>query len=270
VHVVDARAAEALAAEWPRHAVVLAEHFWPGPLTMVVRRGETVAAEVAAGGATVAVRVPAHPVALALIASAGAPIAAPSANRSSRVSPTTAAHVLRDLRDRIDMVLDGGSTPIGIESTVLDLTTDPPALLRPGRITPSELSAYIGEVRVAGRAAGGATSLRSPGMLERHYAPAAPVRLAAPPGDDVVRDLLQAGDRVGWLRLGRSSLAHERLTAIAMPEDARAYAAMLYAALHRLEDAGVEKIVVSAPPETENWSAVRDRLSRAATPGITR
>src|SRR5262245_24196245 len=159
-----------LAAAWPAAAARLAERFWPGPLTLVLTRTERVPDIVTAGGLTVALRMPAHPVALALLRAVGVPVAAPSANRSTRLSPTLAAHILDGLDGRIDLILDAGPTAGGLESTVLDLTTDPPRLLRPGLVTPAEIEAVVGPVA---RSASTETAgpLPSPGMLARHYAP---------------------------------------------------------------------------------------------------
>src|SRR5581483_10612849 len=176
VHVPDVAAARELVTDWPETAERLAERFWPGPLTLALPRRETIPDIVTAGGPTVAVRVPAHPVALALFRAAGVPVAAPSANRSGYLSPTRAEHVLAGLDGRIEMVLDAGPVPGGIESTVLDLTGDPPRLLRPGLVSPAELEAVIGPIRTAEPApTGGDRPLPSPGMLSRHYAPRTPL-----------------------------------------------------------------------------------------------
>jgi L-threonylcarbamoyladenylate synthase len=168
VHVPSASAARALALEWTTLCETLAARFWPGPLTLVVRRSRSIPADVTAGGPTVALRVPAHPVALALLNAAQVPIAAPSANRSGLVSPTEAAHVLAGLRGRIDIVLDAGRTQAGIESTVLDVTGSVPVVLRPGPISSDELEAALGCV-IGDRAQPGQEEvLRSPGLLSRH------------------------------------------------------------------------------------------------------
>jgi L-threonylcarbamoyladenylate synthase len=268
VHVADQDQARQLAGEWPAVAGLLAKRFWPGPLTLVVRRRNVVPDIVTAGGPTVALRVPAHPVALALIKTAALPIAAPSANRSSKVSPTRAAHVLRGLKGRINLVLDGGPTPGGIESTVIDVTVTPPRLLRPGPIAANDLEAVIGPVTPPRSAAAGHAEqpLRSPGMLSRHYAPRAPLELAGRDAWSRVRELAHDGVRVGWLSFekvrGRENSA---IIVILMPCDPSAYAARLYAALHDLDDAGVDRIVVELPPHGQEWLAVHDRLRRAAS-----
>ncbi len=266
VHVADAAAAEALAADWPQGAAKLAERFWPGPLTLVLPKRPIVPDIVTAGGATVGVRVPAHPVALALLRASGVPIAAPSANRSSRVSPTTAAHVLGDLDGRIDMILDAGPTPGGLESTVLDLAVEPAVVLRPGLVKLSQLEEVVGPV--SAKAVQRGEPLRSPGMLEKHYAPRAQVVAVDQPAAETIERLHAAGKRVGWLRLAdrQASLPPQierRLMIIEMPANSEAYSARLYAALHELDDAGVDCIVVDLPPQGDAWLAVHDRLRRA-------
>src|SRR5690242_6187855 len=203
VHVAEAAEAVRVAAAWPEAAARLAERFWPGPLTLVLPRRDTVPDAVTAGGPTVAVRVPAHPVARALIRAAGVPVAAPSANRSTQVSPTRAAHVLTGLDGRIDLLLDGGPTAGGLESTVLAVTASPPRLLRRGLVRPGEIEAVVGALARSGPvAAATGQVLPSPGMLGRHYAPRAVLQCVEGSGRDRVRDLQGTGLRVGWLALG--------------------------------------------------------------------
>jgi L-threonylcarbamoyladenylate synthase len=275
VHVTDAAAAERLVTEWPERARVLTERFWPGPLTLVLPRRPEIPDLVTGGGATVGVRAPAHLVARALLEAAGVPVAAPSANRSSELSPTRAAHVYAALNGRVDLILDGGPTSGGLESTVLDLTTRYPTLLRPGLIAPGELEAIVGPIRRRSVSPDAAmqTALPAPGMLARHYAPHATLEVAADPVRRV-QALIKGGLRVGWLTL-LSSEARQMAVAlvdgegprplvIAMPRDPSAYAAELYADLHALDAAGVTRIVVDRPPELEAWLAIRDRLRRAA------
>ncbi len=263
VHIADISEIDRVAAAWPDAAERLARRFWPGPLTLVVPRGAAVPDATTAGGPTVAVRVPAHPVALALLRAVGAPLAAPSANRSSELSPTRAEHVLRGLDGRIDLVLDAGPTPGGVESTVVDVTTSPPRLLRPGLIGPAELEAVVGPLArpTAVRAEG---ALPSPGMLPRHYAPRTPLECTAD-SRGRVEEWLRAGARVGWLRLSSTpEEAAPGLIVRTMPADPAGCAALLYAVLHALDDAGVDRIVVDQPPDGDEWLAVRDRLRRAA------
>jgi L-threonylcarbamoyladenylate synthase len=263
VHIPDEKVISALVSTWPENADRLARRFWPGPLTLVVHKSDCVPDAVTAGGVTVALRMPAHPVALALLKAANIPIAAPSANRSTLLSPTRAEHVLRGLDGRIDLLLDAGPTPGGLESTVLDVTTDPPRLLRPGLISPAELEAVIGPI-VEQQTARPGDTLRSPGMLGRHYAPRTPLECVEN-GWQRVQELCRAGKRVGWLTFAEDTgpICHE-LIALTMPKDAAGYAAQLYAALHTLDDARLDCIVVDLPPKTEDWLAIHDRLRRAS------
>jgi L-threonylcarbamoyladenylate synthase len=232
---------------------------------MVVRKNETVPDIVTAGGPTVALRVPAHPVALALLDIAGIPVAAPSANRSTRLSPTTAEHVLRDLGGRIDMILDGGPATGGLESTVLDVTTSPPRLLRPGLDTPAQIEAVIGPiVRSKSEPSAAGEPRRSPGLMEKHYAPRAPLECVSGDGQQRFEELRRQRLRVGWLAFDESAAARAGEFVFAMPRDARAFAALLYARFHALEALDVDRILVELPPDGEEWLAVHDRLRRAS------
>lgn len=263
VHVTGVAEARALTSAWPRAADCLAARFWPGPLTLVLPRGDRVPDIVTASGPTVAVRVPAHRVALALLRATGLPIAAPSANRSTGLSPTRAEHVLRGLDGRIDLLLDGGPTAGGLESTVLDVTADPPRLLRPGLVSPAMIEAEVGPI-VRHVEAPGEAPLPSPGMLRRHYAPTTPLECVAD-GAARVEELLRQGLRVGWVTFeAEEGPARTRLLSLVLPHEAAAYGAELYAALHTLDMAGVDRIVVRLPPATEEWLAVHDRLRRAS------
>lgn len=267
VHVADVDSARRLAAHWPSAADRLVKAFWPGPLTIVVKKAEIVPGLVTAGGPTVALRMPAHPVARALIEAAGLPIAAPSANRSMRISATTAAHVLKGLAGRIDLVLDGGPTPGGVESTVVDLSAERPRLLRPGPVGAEQIEAALGiKIERCGPRAKHDAPLPSPGMLARHYAPNVPVECMATNASARVAELAGSGQRIGWVRLDHESgeIGPNVVVAL-MPGNPDGYAARLYAALHELEDAGVERIVVSLPPEIPRWAAIHDRLRRAAS-----
>jgi L-threonylcarbamoyladenylate synthase len=240
VHVASIAMARDLTLFWPPAAELLAERYWPGPLTLVVSKQPCIPDIVTAGLPTVGLRMPAHPIALELIRAAGVPIAAPSANRFTELSPTTAAHVPERLAD---FVLDGGPARVGIESTVLSLAGEP-VLLRPGVIPLPEIEALIGPVRIAADPAEGPHA--APGMHLRHYRPRTPLLLlhstgTAPPG------------RGAWLRIGQE-----------MPSDPVAYAAALYETLHRLDQEGWEWIAVERPPDTPAWAGVLDRLRRAA------
>lgn len=248
VHVAEPAQIVNVAAEWPETAARLAERFWPGPLTIVVPKKPDVPNEVTAGGPTVAVRCPNHPVAVALIRAAGVPIAAPSANRSTELSPTRAEHVSKSLDGRIDFVLDGGPCPGGIESTVVDVTGPVVRLLRPGLISAPMLEEVVGRVEVGVSVT--ESVARSPGQMAKHYSPRTPVRLVE--GNDLLDDYLEArhaGKYYGLMNL---------------PANPQTAAAELYAHLHRLDDAGYELILIELPPDTPEWAAVRDRLTRAA------
>jgi len=266
VHVPDAEAAREVVAAWPPEAQRLADRFWPGPLTLVLPRAEDVPDAVTAGGSTVGVRAPGHPVALALLRRAGVPIAAPSANRSSRLSPTRAEHVLRSLGGRIDLILDAGPTPGGIESTVLDLASRPARLLRPGLVSQEEIEEELGSIAGPSGAEEG-RALRSPGMLRRHYAPATPLEAMEAGALEHALALARAGLRVGLMVLsppGRARrLREENLLVEVLPADPAGFAARLYDVLHALDASGLDRIVVELPPESTEWTAVRDRLLRA-------
>lgn len=267
LHVADTASARELASAWPATADRLAAAFWPGPLTLVVPRAATVPDLVTGGGATIALRRPAHSVAAALIASVGRPIAAPSANRSTRLSPTRAEHVLADLDGRIEMILDAGPTPGGLESTVLDVTTMPPAILRPGLVTATRIESVIGPLRHHDASSEAAPSLprRSPGLDARHYAPRAALECFDGDAAAHVARLRGGGAKIGWLRFGPiPQMPGLDALSVSMPMTATDYAARLYAVLHDLDRAGVERIVVEWPPATEEWRAVRDRLARAS------
>jgi len=299
VHVADRAAARALAAEWPDVAEALAEAFWPGPLTIVVKRAEGVVAdEVTAGGATVGIRVPAHPAALALLAEARVPVAAPSANRSTTISPTTADHVQKTLDGRVDVVLDAGPTGFGIESTIVDVTRAPMRrgplgdgvptlrgplgdgvptlrgplgdgvptlrLLRHGAIAMGALAKFgaIEDATIA--AVGSHERADAPGMHAKHYAPRAKAILAGPAE---VRAIVEAhrasGAKTGAIEIGEATVSG--LVEVLAPEPHEC-ARELYAALHRLDDAGCDVIVIARAPEDDAWAAIRDRLRRATAP----
>jgi L-threonylcarbamoyladenylate synthase len=265
VHVADTAAARALVSDWPAAADALARHFWPGPLTFVLPKRPDVPAIVTAGGPTVAVRVPAHPVALALLRAAGVPLAAPSANRSNYLSPTAAEHVKRSLGDRVDLILDGGPTTGGLESTVVDLTAQPPRLLRPGLVTPGAIEVVAGPLDRTTPAPDENGPRRSPGQLNKHYAPRTPLECITGDGRERVRSLVRDGQLVGWLTTDTDAAPSDpSVVRIQLPSDPAGYAAQLYAALHVLDENGLDVIVVDLPPATEAWMAVHDRLRRAA------
>ena len=258
VHVLGEDDARSLCARWPIEAQELAARFWPGPLTIVVPRTDRVPDEVTGGGPTVAVRAPSHPGARKLLARVGAPLAAPSANRSEHVSPTTARHVLRDLNGRIDAVIDGGRCPVGIESTVVALTPSGPRLLRAGAVSRAQLEELLGEVPDASTSA---PVPASPGQGKRHYAPAALVRLA--PASTLPRVAADLPRPVGALIRSEIDLA-EGVIPVRLPSDPAGYARDLYAALRDLEDRGCTSICIESVPSTPEWDAIRDRLTRAS------
>ncbi len=254
VHVASEAAARGLARRWPETAARLAAAHWPGPLTLVVEKTGAIPDRVTAGGTTVALRVPAHPVALALLQQSERPIAAPSANRSEEISPTTARHVAESLGPFVAdlIVLDGGACTVGIESTVVDVTGEEPVVLRPGVLllpgSPSAAAA-AGENRPAGRAARSAPQdpapARSPGQRARHYAPRKPLRL------------MRAGEPEETPRPGDARLV--------LPPSPEAAAQVLYAELRRLDaEPTVTRILVAEPPPGPAWDGIRDRLRRAA------
>jgi L-threonylcarbamoyladenylate synthase len=246
----------------PDDAGALARAFWPGPLTLVLRRRRDRVADEATGGRdTVGLRVPAHPVALALLESFGAGVAAPSANRFGRVSPTTAAHVRADLGDDVDVVLDGGPCTVGVESTIVDLTGPEPRVLREGGVGVEQLE------RVLGRAVpvGGTTA--APGTLPSHYAPHARVEVVPTAREAAARvaSHTAAGRRVGLLALlGDVTAAAPGAVVLEPPSDADEYARVLYARLREADRLGLDVLVAVAPPPRGIGAAVRDRLRRAA------
>lgn len=276
VHVGSVRQAQQVVARWPRVADSLAEAFWPGPLTLVLPKADAVPAEVSAGLGSVGVRLPAHPLAQELILRVGAPLAAPSANRYTAVSPTTAAHVAKTLDGRIDAILDGGPTGVGIESTVVQILDGRVRILRPGAVSRAALEEVVGEegqvlqgevgktgrVEKAGRAGEAMEALPSPGLAARHYAPDVEVRLVYPL--EVREATLDATEKVGVIALQPRPFLSGALW-IELPADPGRYASQLYAALHAMEDAGVEILLIEVPPPGEAWEGVRDRLRRAAT-----
>ncbi len=266
VHVSDSESARQIVADWPESAQKLADLFWPGPLTLVLPKTKEIPKNVTAGGSTIAVRVPNHAIAQALLKAAGVPIAAPSANRSTRLSPTRAEHVLKSLAGRIPLILDGGPTKSGVESTVLDLTDKGPRILRPGPITFTDMEPHLDYLEYAPVQIPRGL-LPSPGMMRRHYAPNTRLELASSDAASWVKELLDQGNRVGWLAWPEEArLENPDLRVIEMPTVAESYGAQLYDALHRLDE-GLDVIIVSLPPEDDAWRAVRNRLTRAAFRG---
>ena len=279
IHVATVDDVAPLVAEFPAAARALAARFWPGPLTMVLRRSERVPTEVTAGLETVAIRVPSHPVARALLHHARIPVAAPSANRFSRPSPTRAAHVLADLDGRIDVIVDAGATTVGLESTVVDLAHQPFTVLRPGAIDVAALESVVPDVSVKStlierRMEG----MPSPGMLAKHYAPSTPLMLfegeRAVAFDELVRTAryhLDQGHTVAVLTFARDvewlRTLPVRAIALGDENDPPAVAARLYAALREGDELGVDVLLVrNINGDHPLSTAIRDRLRRAAAP----
>ncbi|MCX7852325.1 MAG: L-threonylcarbamoyladenylate synthase [Caldilineales bacterium] len=254
----------------------LVETFWPGPLTLVLPKQPQVPAQVTAGLDTVAVRVPDHPVALALLAAAAVPVAAPSANRFGRTSPTTAQHVWHDLHDRIDLILDGGPTPVGVESTVVDASVSPVRILRPGGIPAEMVEAVVGPVTVVESRFGDEEGLPSPGLLKTHYAPQAELVFCQGPGARrallvELETALQAGRRVGVLALDEDAAVLEQAGAVVyrLGDDLKSVARHLYAGMRWLDAQGVDLILARDVGGSGLGLAIRDRLTRAATRVVT-
>jgi len=261
VHIADTVQLSNWAREIPQAVHTLAQHFWPGPLTLVLKRHPNVPDAVTGGQDTVAIRVPSHPVARALLRAFGGGIAAPSANRFGRVSSTTAAHVREEFGDAVACVLDGGATDVGIESTIVDCSGAAPTLLRPGMITPQQIEAVLGKPLAAPQA----KTPRVSGMLDKHYAPQTP--LMQMEGDLVVElahSLVRQGKHVAVLARTKLQPLLDNLTWVAAPVDAAGYAHDLYANLRALDHAGCDAILVEQPPDEAEWLAIRDRLNRAA------
>jgi L-threonylcarbamoyladenylate synthase len=278
VHVADIDRAREFSGNWPSEAEKLARQFWPGPMTLVVRKGKWIVPEVTAGLETMGVRCPDHPMALELLRQFAGPVAAPSANRSNRISPTTAEHVLRELGNRVDLILDGGPCRVGIESTVLDLVSHPPAILRLGAISRESLQKIIGPVEVRAGVATKAPAT-SPGQQPVHYSPAAPTfrfdetdwerieRIFSPPlGRRAIFLIIRDTELARRLRDQHLRERFNPEFILEMPATADAYARELYAALHRADQLHPEMIWIQAPPPGTEWDAIRDRIVRASRP----
>ena len=230
----------------------LAERFWPGPLTLILKRTDLARDFVTGGQPSVGVRVPSHPIARELLKEFGKPIAAPSANRFGRVSPTTAAHVREDLGADVDLVLEGGPSEVGIESTIVDLSGGEAVVLRPGKISAGELG-----IKAVAR-----SSVRHSGGMEKHYAPRTPARLV--PTHDLDKEITRLKTSAAVLAFSRPD---ERVDFwLRMPRDPTAYAQKLYAALRELDGAGCDAILIETPPAEPAWEAVLDRLRKATAP----
>jgi L-threonylcarbamoyladenylate synthase len=266
IHVASLEMAKRCVANWPVLASRLAKAFWPGPLTLVLERAQDIPPILTAGGTTVGVRWPNHPLTQAVIRECGFPLAAPSANPSNRVSPTLAEHVLKSLGDKIKLIVDGGPTQVGLESSVLDISVWPPRLLRPGMIHEQAILAVIGELVVG--ATESSEILRSPGLLKKHYSPKAKLVVWSWRNEAELEAQI-AGS--GVQKPGIHVIVHTQIPAgrgfgrvSVIPHDPIAFARALYAELHQCDEAGAELIVVEALPDAPEWRAIADRLRRAA------
>ena len=254
VHFDSLERALAFVREVPDEARMLAKRFWPGPLTLILKRSDKAKDFVTGGQPSVGIRVPSHPVAQQLLKAFAGGVAAPSANRFGHVSPTTAQHVRDDLGADVDLVLEGGASEVGIESTIVDVSDGGVVVLRPGRISLEDIE-KLG-IKVRQRTA---ASPRHSGGLERHYSPRTPARLV--PTHLLDKEIAQRGDKVAVLAFSRPD---ERVDFwLRMPREPQGYAQRLYAALRELDGSGCELILVEAPPDIPDWAAVRDRLVRA-------
>ncbi|MDO9049502.1 MAG: L-threonylcarbamoyladenylate synthase [Methylobacter sp.] len=281
VHIADIDSLGDWASIVPDAALKLADRFWPGPLAMILNKKSEVPLAVTGGQQTVGLRMPDHPVALALLKSFGGGIAAPSANRFCRISPTQAIHVSEELGDAVDMILDGGTCQVGVESTIIDLSGSGPRLLRPGHITRQEIEAVLQTELIIPPASNAAPApgwlaaytpslaisagIRAPGMMAVHYAPITPaIRCPAEQLPDRVRQLIADGKRIGLLSYQLEITETGQIRVLHLPKQARDYAHRLYAALRELDSLQLDLILVEQPPQTEPWRAINDRLSKAA------
>ena len=262
VHVADAQIARRYVTDWPKIADRLAEHFWPGPLTIVLPKSDKIPAEVTAGRMTVGLRVPNHPMALALLREFDGPVAAPSANRANHISPTRAEDVRAELGDAVDLILDGGPCTVGIESTVIDLTGEHPRILRPGGINREQIEAIIGPVDLFEGSVETSIASASPGQHHRHYSPITPAfRFERSQRDAVIGQMPGAVMIVGHADVSTASIKF-----FEMPNDPQLYARQMYQTLREIDATQPMAIYVEMPPDEPRWFSVRDRLKRATMP----
>jgi L-threonylcarbamoyladenylate synthase len=269
VHVAGIEMAKLCAENFPPRAEKLSKSFWPGPLTLVLPRAKKIPDNVTAGGETVGIRWPSHPFIQAVLRECGFPLAAPSANLSNQISPTNSEHVRAQLGGKISLIVDGGQSQVGIESTVLDLTVSPAQILRPGMIHAESLAAVCGEVQSPkSRVQSPETALRSPGLLEKHYSPKAKLVILNWREDADLKFQIQ---NFKFQIQNCFVIAHTQIPSgenfadvSVMPHDAEAFARAIYAVLHRCDGAGAKTIIVEALPETPEWSGIADRLRRAS------
>ena len=257
VHCLDQAMAQSCVEGWDERCEKLARQFWPGPLTLILKRHSSIPSTVAGGGETLAVRVPAHIVARALLAHFEAPIAAPSANLSTRVSPTSAKHVLKTLEGKIPLILDGGPCQVGLESTVLDMTSDEPTILRLGDISAEVISKCLG-LTVQTRSFDEQTP-KSPGMMRRHYAPKTPIRFCRSPAELPKSNFALLYFDSNWDAENRNN------PSLRLPDDPKGYGRELYRALHWADEQNQSEIIIQETPDNQGWAAIRDRLSRSVS-----
>ncbi len=272
VHVSNLEMAKDCTSTWPETATKLAKSFWPGPLTVVLPRSKKIPAVVTAGGDTVGIRWPSHPFIQAVIRECGFPLAAPSANRANEISPTNAEHVRKSLGEKVQLIIDGGQSQVGIESTVVDLTATPPQVLRPGMIHEESLAAAL-ELPIApasrDRLPIGSGSLKSPGLLKKHYAPKAKLVILNWQSE---KELKLLTSHFSLLTSQVHIIAHTNIPSgenfgrvSVIPHDAEAFARAIYAELHRCDEEGAKLIVVESLPAGFEWRGIADRLTRAAS-----
>ena len=267
VHIPNVASLDAWALSVPESAQQLAAHFWPGPLALILKKRPKVPLEVTGGQDTVGLRIPDHPIALRLLQAFGGGIAAPSANRFCRISPTHARHVQEELGDAVDMILDGGACQVGVESTIVDLSGSQPKLLRPGHITRDQIEAVLQTqlLLTPQVAQADAMQIRAPGMMAIHYAPITPALLCSATSlAAIIADLIKQGKKIGLLTCHTDLSNDSHLGAvIRMPAQADAYARVLYSSLRELDSLHLDLILVEQPPQTELWRASNDRLTKA-------
>jgi len=264
VHLASVSQLQDWAAQISDTAWLLAETFWPGPLAIILKKQDSVLPEVTGGQSTVALRIPDNPVALELLQQFDDGIAAPSANLYNHISPTRAEHVISELGDCVDAVLDGGMCRVGLESTIIDMSGEAPRLLRPGHISPADIEQVIGQPVSMKQQ----TAVRAPGMREIHYAPTTPAQLCQREqlaGE--IKKCLQAGQSIGLLTTGDYPIENRQVKQLSMPDKPVQYAHELYASLRYLDDMKLDRILVETVPETKDWLAVNDRLAKATARG---
>ncbi len=266
VHVPDATGARRWARVWPPAAEKLAAKLWPGPITLVVEKNPQIVDEATAGLSTVALRSPDHPLAQSLLREFDGPIAAPSANRSTRISPTTAQHVADQLGDHVDLILDGGPCRVGIESTVVDLSADTPRILRPGAIDQAQIEAIIGPIKFVRSTTDASQPAASPGRQAVHYSPKTPCYRFDSPASLRTAISRQSGHKIIAIVLHQSPARAEfppTAKIVEMPGTPEEYAHRLYAVLHEADASHADSIWIENPPDAPAWHAVRDRIFRA-------